>query len=95
MTTQVVDIQILGRTLKLNCPVDELVALDQAARDLEHRLDELRRKVEIMNSDKLLITAALNISYELTQEKNKNSQLIDRIAKIQQLLDNSLKNVNS
>lgn len=95
MTTQVVDIQILGRTLKLNCPVDELVALDQAARDLEHRLDELRRKVEIMNSDKLLITAALNISYELTQEKNKNSQLLDRIAKIQQLLDNSLKNVNS
>ncbi|AJA44524.1 cell division protein ZapA [Frischella perrara] len=98
MDTQVVNIQVFGRTLKLTCPVNEVESLDLAAKDLDNRLNELRHKTKLMNSDQLIITAALNMSYELTKQKQKNMQLEnqfnDRLKKIQNLLDNVL-NSNS
>lgn len=94
MSTQVVNIQVFGRTLKLSCPVDEVDALNSAAKDLDHRLNELRRKTQIMNSDQLIITAALNISYELVKEKQKTGKLDndfnERLKTLQQLLDHAL-----
>lgn len=94
MDTQVVNIHVFGRTLKLTCPVDEIEALNLAAKDLDNRLNELRRKTQLMNSDQLIITAALNISYELTKEKLKNNQLDDtfteRLKNLQTLLDRAL-----
>lgn len=94
METQVVNIHVFGRTLKLNCPIDEIEALDLAAKDLDNRLNELRNKTQIMNSDQLIITAALNISYELTKEKQKTLQIDneynERLRKIQSLLDHTL-----
>lgn len=94
METQVVTIHVFGRTLKLNCPIDEIEALDLAAKDLDDRLNELRNKTQIMNSDQLIITAALNISYELTKEKQKTLQIDneynERLRKIQNLLDHTL-----
>ncbi|RKS85194.1 cell division protein ZapA [Orbus hercynius] len=95
MSTQVVNIHVFGRTLKLSCPVDEVEALNLAAKDLDDRLNELRRKTQIMNSDQLIITAALNISYELTKEKLNHGQidndLNERLKNLQQQLDNALK----
>lgn len=91
--SQVVSIHVFGRTLKLNCPVNEVDSLHAAAKDLDARLNELRRKTQIMNSDQLIITAALNISYELTKEKEKTQTLIecqDRLKKLHQLLDSAL-----
>lgn len=94
MDTQVVNIHVFGRTLKLTCPVDEIEALNIAAKDLDDRLNELRRKTQLMNSDQLIITAALNISYELTKEKLKNNQLdgelTERLKNLQLLLDRAL-----
>jgi len=94
MDTQVVNIHVFGRALKLSCPVNEIDALNLAAKDLDDRLNELRRKTQLMNSDQLIITAALNISYELTKEKLKNDQLDsefkERLRTLQQLLENAL-----
>ncbi|WP_392560534.1 cell division protein ZapA [Orbus mooreae] len=94
MSTQVVNIHVFGRALKLSCPVDEIDALNLAAKDLDDRLNELRRKTQIMNSDQLIITAALNISYELVKEKQKSdklgSEFNERLKTLQQLLDHAL-----
>ncbi|WP_392561881.1 cell division protein ZapA [Orbus sturtevantii] len=94
MDTQVVNIHVFGRTLKLSCPINEIDALNLAAQDLDDRLNKLRRKTQLMNSDQLIITAALNISYELTKEKLKNEQFNtefnERLKILQQLLENAL-----
>lgn len=94
MSTQVVNIHVFGRTLKLSCPIDEVEALNSAAEDLDNRLTQLREKTQIINSDHLIITAALNISYELVKEKQNNNKLDsefrERLKKLQQLLDNAL-----
>ena len=98
MTSQVVDLNILGRSLKLNCPVEEIPSLKKAAEDLENRLQELRRKTQIMNSAQLIITAALNISYELTKANQLNNPLshdyANRLQNLQLMLENTLNSVN-
>ncbi|MWN31641.1 cell division protein ZapA [Gilliamella sp. Pra-s65] len=94
METQAVTIQIFGRTLKFNCPVDEVDALNSAAKDLDARLTNLREKSPQISSDQLIITAALNISYELTKEKQKSNEFGDRLKMLQQLLDSALNTNN-
>ena len=94
METQAVTIQIFGRTLKFNCPVDEVDALNNAAKDLDARLTNLRDKSPQVGSDQLIMTAALNISYELTKEKEKSNEFGDRLKMLQQLLDSALNPCN-
>lgn len=98
MTSKVVDIQVFGRLLKLNCPIEEVEALNMAAQDLDQRINELKRKTQVMNSDQLIMTAALNISYELTKEKLKNEQLDQnfnhRLQTLQQTLETALNNIS-
>ena len=94
METQAVTIQIFGRTLKFNCPVDEVDALNNAAKDLDARLTNLREKSPHVGSDQLIMTAALNISYELSKEKEKSSEFGDRLKMLQQLLDSALNPCN-
>ncbi|MWN06354.1 cell division protein ZapA [Gilliamella sp. Pas-s95] len=94
METQAVTIQIFGRTLKFNCPVDEVDALNRAAKDLDTRLTNLREKSPQVGSDQLIMTAALNISYELTKEKERSNEFSDRLKMLQQLLDSALNTNN-
>ncbi len=90
METKAVTLQILGRTLKFSCPVDEVEALNIAAKDLDKRLNTLREKSSQVGSDQLIMTAALNISYELTKEKEKSNEFSNRLKMLQQLLDSAL-----
>ncbi|OCG28314.1 hypothetical protein A9G11_10870 [Gilliamella sp. wkB108] len=94
MKTQAVTIQIFGRTLKFNCPVDEVDALNSAAKDLDSRLSSLREKSPQIGSEQLIMTAALNISYELTLEKEKSEEFSNRLKMLQQLLDSALNTSN-
>ncbi|OCG01282.1 cell division protein ZapA [Gilliamella sp. wkB112] len=94
METQAVTIQIFGRTLKFNCPVDEVEALSTAAKDLDKRLINLREKSPHVGGEQLIMTAALNISYELTKEKEKNEEFGNRLKMLQQLLDSALNTNN-
>ncbi|MCX8641620.1 MULTISPECIES: cell division protein ZapA [unclassified Gilliamella] len=94
METKAVTIQIFGRTLKFNCPVDEVDALANAAKDLDARLNNLREKSSQISSEQLIMTAALNISYELTKEKEKSNEFSDRLKMLQQLLDSALNGNN-
>ena len=45
--------------------------LNQAADDLNQRLQDLKERTRVTNTEQLVFIAALNISYELTQEKRK------------------------
>lgn len=71
MSAQPVDLQIFGRSLRVNCPPEQRDALNQAADDLNQRLQDLKERTRVTNTEQLVFIAALNISYELTQEKRK------------------------
>ena len=87
MSAQPVDLQIFGRSLRVNCPPEQRDALNQAAEDLKER-------TRVTNTEQLVFIAALNISYELTQEKAKTrdyaSSMEQRIRMLQQTIEQAL-----
>ena len=87
MSAQPVDIQIFGRSLRVNCPPDQRDALNQAA-------DDLKERTRVTNTEQLVFIAALNISYELAQEKAKTrdyaASMEQRIRMLQQTIEQAL-----
>ncbi len=60
MSAQPVDIQIFGRSLRVNCPPDQRDALNQAADDLNQRLQDLKERTRVTNlSEMFNITGIL------------------------------------
>lgn len=71
MSAQPVDLQIFGRSLRVNCPPEQQDALNLAAEDLNQRLQDLKVRTRVTNTEQLVFIAALNICHELAQEKSK------------------------
>ncbi|TEA27137.1 cell division protein ZapA [Candidatus Schmidhempelia bombi] len=98
MALNVVEIQIFGRNLKLSCPEEEVPTLRQVAQDLEQRLNELRDKTQVLSSDQIIITTALNISYELAKERAKENEIqhfySQKLFELKNVLDSALINSN-
>ncbi|MCT4708406.1 cell division protein ZapA [Enterobacteriaceae bacterium H11S18] len=94
MSAQPVDIQIFGRSLRVNCPPEQQDALNQAADELNQRLQDLKVRTRVTNTEQLVFIAALNICYELTQEKSKTrdyaANMEQRIKMLQQTIEQAL-----
>lgn len=71
MTNQAVEIEILGKLTRVNCPVGQEESLRKAASDLDSRLKEMTARTKVANVEKLLTIAALNACYELQQSKEQ------------------------
>lgn len=71
MSNQAVEIEILGKKTKVNCPLGQQQALIQAAKDLNYRLTEMAGRTNVNNSETLLTIAALNVCYELQELKKQ------------------------
>ena len=89
MSAQPVDIQIFGRSLRVNCPPDQRDALNQdSGRSEPNGCKDLKERTRVTNTEQLVFIAALNISYELAQEKAKTrdyaASMEQRIRMLQQ-----------
>ena len=71
MSAQPVDIQIFGRSMRVNCPSEQKEALLESAKELEQRLQNLKDKSGVTNMEQLIFIVALNVCHELAQEKTK------------------------
>ncbi|WP_092875653.1 cell division protein ZapA [Izhakiella capsodis] len=94
MSAQPVDIQIFGRSLRVNCPPEQQDALNAAAEDLNQRLQDLKVRTRVTNTEQLVFIAALNLCYELAQEKDKTrdyaANMEQRIRMLQQTIEQAL-----
>lgn len=90
MTSHAVQVEILGRVIKVNCPTGQEDALQQAANDLDNRINQLSERTKVTNMEQLLIIASLNISYELNEAKENASTFSSSISERIQLLSNAL-----
>ena len=94
MSAQPVDIQIFGRSLRVNCPPEQRDALNQAAEDLNQRLQDLKVRTRVTNTEQLVFIAALNVCHELAQERLKTrdyaSNMEQRIRMLQQTIEQAL-----
>ncbi len=94
MSAQPVDIQIFGRSLRVNCPSEQQDALNLAAEDLNQRLHALKIRTKVTNTEQLVFIAALNICHELAQEKSKTREyaanMEQRIRMLQKTIEQAL-----
>ncbi|MFD2178681.1 cell division protein ZapA [Veronia pacifica] len=94
MTTQAVEIKILGKVMRVNCPDGQEKALQTAAEDFDQRLHELSERTKVTNTEQLLTIAALNVCYELHAEREKTetdkSLMEQRIDMLQQSIQAAL-----
>jgi len=87
MSSQAVKIQIVGRQLQVNCPTGQEQALKNAATEFNTRVQELREKTQITNTEQLLMFSALNTSYELNSLKRAHEEIKEMNTQLQKKLD--------
>ncbi|MBR0574553.1 cell division protein ZapA [Pasteurella atlantica] len=85
-----IEIQILGQLIKLYCPDEQQEELLESALLLEGRVAKLKDQSKIIQLEKVLIIIALNLQFELTQEKNKNRETQNTLVSCLKKLDLSL-----
>ena len=97
MSNQAVDVEILGKMTRVNCPAGQEDSLISAALDLDRRLKEMADRTKVTNEVKLLTIAALNICYELQtyQQQNNGQQqeISERMEKLTVSLEEALNKV--
>ncbi|MDP2568883.1 cell division protein ZapA [Photobacterium damselae subsp. piscicida] len=96
MSTQAIEIQVMGRKLKVNCPAGQEEALHAAAADFDQRLKDLSDCTRLTNVEQLLLFTGLNICNELHLERQQkqlgDSNLSNRITALTDFLDKALQN---
>ncbi|EDJ89675.1 23S rRNA (guanosine-2'-O-)-methyltransferase [Haemophilus influenzae 22.1-21] len=75
MSLKLVEILVLGQVLRLNVPIEQEELLRQAARNLDILVSEMKEKTGLIQLDRVLSIVALNLSFELSQEKIKRLKL--------------------
>ena len=98
MSNQAVEVEILGKLTRVNCPAGQEESLIAAAADLDNRLKEMAERTKVTNEVKLLTFAALNICYELQTKKfeandGEQNALTERMEKLTASLSDVLSKV--
>lgn len=84
------EVEILGKITRVNCPTGQEDSLVRAAQELDSRLREMADRTKVTNEVKLLTIAALNICYELQQYKEDATQSQEQFSHRVEQLSRSL-----
>ncbi len=95
MSSQAIDVEILGKVTRVNCPTGQEESLVAAAKDLDQRLKEMSNRTKVTNEIQLLTFAALNICYELQTKSYESSSQQQEMKERMEMLTASLENVLS
>ncbi len=95
MSSQAVEVEILGKLTRVNCPPGQEESLRKAADDLNTRLNEMAERTKVNNIEKLLTIAALNVTYELQvsmqEAHGQTAAITERMELLSESLDSALK----
>lgn len=95
MSNETVYVQILDKDYQVACPREERDALQQSAQLLDERMRTIKRSGSVIGLERIAVMAALNLSHELLQAKNRPAtpgDTIDReeLARLHAKLDRNL-----
>lgn len=90
MSANYIEVQIFGQVLRLQCPPDQQENLRTSVQRLEERVALLKEQSGIIQLEKVLAIVALNLNYELEQEKQKNASNKSILESCIRQLDRSL-----
>lgn len=94
MSNQAVEVEILGKLTRVNCPAGQEESLRNAAQQLDERLKDMTSKTKITNEVQLLTFVALNVCHELesrdTLEVEQKKALDNKLEQLTILLSDAL-----
>lgn len=90
MSAEPVSVSILDRDFLIACTAEERPALLEAARYLDAKMREMRSAARSAGLDRIAILAALNISHELLNERQRESTDSAQLAEKLQALNTKL-----
>ncbi len=97
----VVAVNIFEREFKIKCPKDKVMELQQAAKYLNEKMQEVSHGDEFITIDRVAITAALNIAHELILAKHSslnpvsNSDMLgEQLLRLNEKVDQALANAS-
>lgn len=97
MSNQAVEVEILGKLTRVNCPAGQEESLINAALRLDNRLKEMAEKTKITNEVQLLTFVALNFCHEIetrdSDEKQEQNALLERMEQLTASLDSAISKV--
>ena len=82
---ETVTVLILGKEYKLSCPAEERDGLMQAARLLDERMKDLKSG-GMIGLERIAVMAALNLGYELLQNRSSARHDAESSARIERLV---------
>lgn len=86
-----VTVLILDKEYRIACAPDEQLGLMECARLLDRRMREVRQNGRVIGADRIAVMAALNLAYELMQQRDNNSGASLRLQKLQRRVGDALK----
>lgn len=66
-----IELNFLGQIVRLNVPEEQHDSLREAARILDQRVMEMKDRMQTVQVERALNIVALNLSFELLQERTK------------------------
>jgi len=85
-----VTVQILDKEYRIACTEEEQHGLMDCARLLDRRMREVRQNGRVIGADRIAVMAALNLIYELMQQRGGATLDSTRLAAMQQRLADAL-----
>ncbi|MCK5726116.1 MAG: cell division protein ZapA [Thiotrichaceae bacterium] len=94
--TQAVSVKILEKEYKIACPEGEHPALVEAAKEVDTRMQAIRKSGKVLSNDRVAVMVALNLAHELLATRSEVDEIdetvIDQIDKMQDKISLTLKN---
>jgi len=90
------NIKIMDKDYRVACPQDQQSSLQDSARFLNDRLNDIKNKGGIIGTERIAIMAALNLAHELLgshESANEFSDIDARMVNIQKKIDIALREI--
>ena len=88
------ELNILDRDYRVNCPDGAEAQLKDAARYLNEKMVEIKNASssagKVLGTDRIAVIAALNITHELLEIQQQQGNHTERLNKIHQMIDEAL-----
>lgn len=95
MTQRSIDIRLMDRQYKVNCPADQEAALQAAASRLNEKVKQITGGTRLSHPEQIAVMAALNLCHEAAQQQAEQQQRIAELEEQIKLLQATLEQVMS
>ncbi|MGM0525180.1 cell division protein ZapA [Idiomarina seosinensis] len=94
MAGRTMDITLLDRNYRVNCPVGQEGALQHAADKLDERLRDTKERTKLTNVEQIAVMTALNLCHEWIQDQNdqaaRTAKLEEKIQLLQATIEQAM-----